>query len=190
VALEQPQLYGEAAPGFGYVCVPGTWSAVIPSTVAYQWLRQRPDGTQVPIPGATQDAYRVTDGDVGARLGCRLTVSNAVGPTQVTLVAPTPIEGGAPRNTVAPSISVDDHDSNKLTCHPGSWEQPGDFEPYHYEWLRDGAVIPGEAGQTFRVPGGWTGSKVACRVTVTNLVGVGVATTPPVTVKATGGIIL
>ncbi|MEZ5124208.1 MAG: hypothetical protein R2736_22020 [Solirubrobacterales bacterium] len=189
VAVEQPQLLGEAAPGFGYVCLPGTWTNVLPNTVAYQWQRQLSDGTRVAIPGATDDTYRVTGDDVHTRLVCELTVTNSAGPTRVTLVAPSPVVGGAPRNTVPPSITADEFNANKLTCHTGSWEEPGDFEP-HYEWLRDGAVVPGETSSALRAPSSWANSLVACRVTVTNLVGTGIATSPAVKISEGGGIIL
>ncbi len=96
-----PTVVGPPDPGRIVTCDQGTWSGS-PAGFTYQWLRD-----EAPIAGQTQAFLTVQAGDSGHLLQCRVTASNANGPTSATSVgvvvtAPLP---GAPVNTAAPTIT-------------------------------------------------------------------------------------
>ena len=70
-----PQIAGPPIPAARLTCVPGTWTGA--NSFAYMWLR---DGAQ----RATGVTYRPSVTDVGHRLSCVVTASNADGSAQAT----------------------------------------------------------------------------------------------------------
>jgi hypothetical protein len=67
-----PVVIGTPAKGRTVTCDPGTWTGS--PSLGYQWLR---DGAV--LGGRTEPSYRVRGGDVGHRLACRVTATNADG---------------------------------------------------------------------------------------------------------------
>ena len=71
-----------------------------------------------------------------------------------------------PANSVAPSIPTSAETGDALTCDPGQWANaPTSFA---YDWLRDGAPIPGAASQTYTIANKDVGHALRCTVVATN----------------------
>lgn len=81
-SVAAPTIGGLPRPGSALSCSTGLWSGTPPITFAYAWLR---DG--VVIPGQSGTAYTVTAADVGRRIACRVTGSNAAGAAVATSAA-------------------------------------------------------------------------------------------------------
>ncbi len=153
-------------------CSPGTWSGS--PTFAYQWLR---NGT--PVGGATAGTYTVTAADEGTSLQCLVTAETSgadAGDTSNALVvdpqpatAPPAETGffaagmifGPPRTEVGDNIS----------CYQGEWSGEPSIA---YQWLRDGAEIPGATAEQHEVTAADLGSVLQCRVTASNAGGTAV----------------
>jgi hypothetical protein len=84
-----------------------------------------------------------------------------------------------PQNTAPPTISG----TTTLTCDPGTWT--GTPAPaLTFQWLRDGAAIPGATGATYDLTADDAGHQITCRVTAANQGGNASATSDPVTPPA------
>jgi FG-GAP-like repeat/FG-GAP repeat len=79
-----PQISGTPTVGSALTCSNGTWSNN-PTSFAHQWLRNG-----VALPGQTNPTYTVVEADVGQRLTCEVTATNAGGSGQRTSSAVTP----------------------------------------------------------------------------------------------------
>lgn len=138
-----PLITGTLKVGAVLTAVPGAWGSGTVS-LSYQWLRNG-----VPIAGATYAKYTLNPDDVGSRLAVSvggseagfLTATVTSLPTSAialgTLTSPTPRVGGV--------LKV----GNLLTAVIGSWG-PGAVM-LSYQWLRNGAAIPGAASATYRL---------------------------------------
>ncbi len=93
-ATVAPFLLGAAAVGDTLHCAPGVWSGG-PAGLAVQW-----DRNNMPIAGATGQAYTVRAADRGLILSCRVTAANAGGTVQA--VSGGVIVPGAPAPAAAP----------------------------------------------------------------------------------------
>ncbi|MDX6697372.1 MAG: hypothetical protein QOE65_769 [Solirubrobacteraceae bacterium] len=78
-----------------------------------------------------------------------------------------------PVNTTPPSIGGTPAAGQPLTCNPGAFTQAPSLA---FQWLSDGAAIPGATGSTFTVTGAQLDTAIQCRVTATNIAGTSVAT--------------
>jgi hypothetical protein len=125
---------------------------------SYQWLR---NGSR--ITGATSSTYTLTIADyaqtislqvIGKKPGYTdgLSVSNAI----VTAA------GGALQATVQPTITGTAESGSTLRVSPGSWSQPS--PTFKYQWLRNGAPIPGATGVSYRLTPEDAGRNVAVTV--------------------------
>lgn len=72
-----PSIGGTPRPGALLTCSPGTWSGA--PSLGYEWLR---DGAS--ISHANTPALRLSSGDVGHRIACRVTARNSTGSTSAT----------------------------------------------------------------------------------------------------------
>lgn len=134
------------------------------STVSLQWLR---DGAVVGS-GAT---HAVVAGDTLHTLACRATATGAGGTTIVTAgieVGGAPV-GGSATLSGEPTIGA------TLTCDPGTWSAVP-VAAVSFEWLRDGVTIDGAEDDTYVVGADDEGKGIACKVTATNVLGSGDAT--------------
>ncbi len=69
-----PAVSGVPAVGATLSCANGLWTGTPAPTFTYKWLR---DGT--PIPGATENAYKIQGADEGHTLSCEVTAKNSKG---------------------------------------------------------------------------------------------------------------
>ncbi len=95
----------------------------------------------------------------------------ARGGDQIVTMEPLPI------NLAAPTISGPPTPGAVLWCSDGDWSAATSFG---FQWLRDGAQVPGAAAQTFAVGNGDLWRQIACRVTAGNADGSAVATSAAV----------
>jgi hypothetical protein len=113
----------------------------------------------------------------GAHTASGKTYSATYNADDVTLtVAQSP-----PANTSPPTISGSPVDGQTLTCDPGTWTGGPTFS---YEWLRDGAPIPGATGPTYTLTPDDVGKQISCRVTGANGAGNEQATSGAITPTA------
>lgn len=82
-----------------------------------------------------------------------------------------------PVSTALPSISGTPAAGRTLTCNPGTFTQAPALA---FQWLSDGAAIPGATGSTFVVTAAQLGTAVQCQVTAANSAGQTVATSAAV----------
>ncbi len=177
---------GAAEVGTKLTCEPGKWSGIPTPGFHYQWLR---DGAA--IAAATASTYKVVAEDAGELITCEVTARNEFGGTSHEAVAVSkPVSVGeavtksAPVNTVSPKILGEPSVGNTLTCSNGSWYEEPPVEQYTYQWLREKAAISGALKSTYTVAPADRGSKLSCRVTAKNAIGVGVAESePPILIK-------
>ena len=100
----------------------------------------------------------------GAQLSDKTyTVQTVAGPPgKVRLAFTSP-----PASSVAPSVSAGDaHPGDTISCDPGSWT--GSPTSVTFQWLRDGAPIPGATSKDHVVTNADVGASLTCRVTATN----------------------
>jgi hypothetical protein len=72
--LTLPSILGAPRVGRTLTCSRGTWAGSPPITFAYRWKH---NGT--PIPGASSRRYRLVARDIGSRISCAVTATNAAG---------------------------------------------------------------------------------------------------------------
>ncbi len=82
-----------------------------------------------------------------------------------------------PVSTTLPSISGTPGAGRTLTCNPGTFTQAPALA---FQWLSDGAAIPGATGPSFVVTAAQLGTAVQCQVTAANSAGQTVATSAAV----------
>jgi hypothetical protein len=82
-----------------------------------------------------------------------------------------------PVNTTPPSISGTPASGQTLTCNPGAFTQAPTLA---FQWLSDGAAIPGAAASTFTLTDAQLDTAVQCQVTATNIAAQTVATSAAV----------
>lgn len=148
-------------------CTTGTWRWD-PTGYAYSWTR---DG--VVVDGATAASYAVTPADWGHLLACRVTATNATGPTTATsadLTAMAPPQ----RTGAAPSIS---QTGTTLTCVSGGWD--GTEAAFTYAWTRDGAPVAAPDPTLNTLPITGPSASYACVQTAANAYGSTDATSSP-----------
>lgn len=85
------------------------------------------------------------------------------------------------RNIALPAITGDIIVGSLAGCTTGAFE--GDNLSFSYQWLRDGAVLPGVTGTTYSIDG--EGANFSCIVTARNGEGTDFATSPAVTPTTT-----
>ncbi len=75
----------------------------------------------------------------------------------------------SPEPTVAPAISGTPSIGQVLTCSDGTWS--GSPTTIAKQWLRDGAEISGETGNSYTLVAGDAGKLIGCSVTATDAYG-------------------
>jgi hypothetical protein len=112
----------------------------------YQWYR---NGRA--IFGARSAEYTAMGSDVGHQLS--VVIASSIGLLRTTVAVSGPIvDGDPPANLVAPAIWTTSDPlipGVRLTASPGLWDLPK--LRFSYQWLRDGAPIPGAVGGTYIV---------------------------------------
>lgn len=125
---------------------------------AYVWTR---DG--VAIAGAAAATYVVTTEDAGHAVGCKVSVSNAVGSAEAASVA----RVVAPVVTKAKLAGVP-LIGTRLTCSGAALGATA----RRFSWQRDGKLIIGRRAKKYRLVSRDAGHRIRCRVVATNAGGV------------------
>ncbi|MEV5052999.1 hypothetical protein [Arthrobacter sp. LAR12-1-1.1] len=170
VAGPRPGISGALMVGSTLTVVDGAWDPA-DATLTHQWLRD-----DVPILGATGPTYRLTEADLGKGIRVK-TRATAPGYAKTTLqsakTAPVTNAGGA-----VPSIQADPSVSFQLVGEGTSLDDPsrlviasgGSFRGapviyVQYQWLRDGAPIPGATARMFDTTGWGSKGLLSFRIT-------------------------
>ncbi|GAA4708715.1 hypothetical protein [Nocardioides conyzicola] len=180
INTEPPAVTGVEAVGTALTCAPGSWSGGS-APFAYAWWR---DG--VPIADTASSKYVVLNADVGARLGCTVTVTSPAGSTSAsspgrTVVTPS---DRAPLNLTPPTVSGNPVAGQALTCDPGAWS--GDPTAVIPLWQRDGVTVANGAW-TYLVGSDDADATIRCLVVARNGSGSGAARSAPAAADACVG---
>ena len=161
----RPAIGGALLVGNKLTAYDGTWDPA-DATLTHQWLRN-----DVPILGATGTTYRLTRADLGKGIRVK-TTGTAPGykatTVQSTKTAAVTNAGGAvpsvsPPATVTIETYGDYLDPNPIVdAYPGRWGARG--VAFRYQWLRDGAPVPGATGRSFDLTG-WGQAVLSVRIT-------------------------
>jgi hypothetical protein len=167
---QAPPWLSVPAPALGadVTCHPGTWTGAAGSP-QYAWFR---DGA--PIAGESAAVYRLRAADGGRELSCKVTAANAGGSTSAvswgTTLAP------VPEPTAAPHVKLA---GGRAQCAGDAWSTG---VARSYEWLRDGAPVPGEATDMRAIADADGGATLSCRVTASTAFASASATSPGVAI--------
>ncbi|AWF98779.1 sialate O-acetylesterase [Clavibacter michiganensis] len=161
-ATPAPVITGKAVIGQRLLATTARWTPAA-TTSAYAWLV---DG--VPVSGQTSTAYTVRAADAGSVITVAVTGSRAgydatTQTSEPTATVPTPVVApftAAPTPTIAGSPQV----GFTLTARAGTWTP---WPTFTYAWTRDGVLIGGQTGVTYRVTEQDRGAALAVTVTGT-----------------------
>lgn len=162
-----PVISGTAAVGQELTTTNGTWTGTVPITYTYQWRRDAAN-----ISGATNAAYTVVSGDIGADIACAVTATNVAGSDTAISNELGPVPVPVPVNTVAPAVTGTAQVGETLTATNGTWTGTGPIT-YSYQWKWDngspnGGSISGATSGTYVIDGAFEGMELFCTVTATN----------------------
>ena len=147
---------GTPTVGQTLTATPGTWSPA-DVTFSYQWK-----SNGAPIGGATNSTYELTADDAGDTIVVVVTGSKS-GYTSVDAISPGVTVGLGTLTTVVPVITGEAAIGSTLTANPGAWgPAPVSFG---FQWLSDGAPIPGATDPTYLVTFSDAGNAISVTVT-------------------------
>lgn len=155
-----PVISGPAKVGVPITTTVGTWDPVTGVAFTYRWLRNG-----VPIEGATTQSYTPRAADIGSgTLRVRVTGTRpGYQPVPVVSDAVDVATGDALVNTILPGITEVVRYGDTVRTNAGAWTPTADS--FGYQWLRDGAPIPGAASVSYRVGSADVGHELRVRVT-------------------------
>ena len=169
-----PVIIGDPVVGSTLTANQGLWVPSGGITYMYQW---KADGEI--IIGAMGQTFVVPEGYEGVEVTVVVTATNSAGTASVESAGVTIFI--APENTILPVISGTPEAGETLTVDDGTWTGSTPIT-YTYQWLADGAVIPGETANSFTVTTAQNGADITVEVTGTNLALAVTVETLPVTV--------
>ena len=160
-----------------------------PINLAVQWYR---DG--VAIAGATAITYPVVQADISARLDAVVTPSNSVGMgapvrSRATLPIMQSLAAAAPKLIIAPKLQGTPVAGKLLTISGDQWLN-GPIISRKYEWVRNGAPIPGAETAAWTSGVADIGSVVFGRITAYGPFGSTVTTTASVIIQAAASVLV
>ena len=137
----------------------------------YQWLSS--DGTtETEIPGATDDAYALTDADEGRSIRLRVTFVDDAGNERILTTAPTSTVAPVPNTpaTGLPTISGTVQAGETLTADTSGIDDEDGLTSgtFSYQWLADEAEIEGATSSTYTLSDDDAGRAVRVRVGFTD----------------------
>ncbi|WP_162602497.1 hypothetical protein [Nocardioides daejeonensis] len=157
-ATTAPRIRGVAEVGETLTADDGVW-APVGATLTRQWLR---DG--VAIAGATGPTLVLTAADLGRAITLRVTAKlTGYADATATTTPLTVAARSAVASVTAPHLSGKPMVGKSLWVTAGSW-QPSNVE-VTYQWLRDGAPIPGATDAGYALRKADAGHQVSARVT-------------------------
>ena len=150
-----PTTTGTFKTGETVTAILGTWDAGV--SLSYQWLR---DGSE--IPGATQPSYVVVGADFGHRLSVKVRGSATGYATSTQVSGETAVQQSSFSASGTPTIAGTAKTGASLTVSVGDWDQRATLS---YQWLADGAPIPGATGNSYTLRSSDVGHAVSVAVT-------------------------
>lgn len=172
VNLTVPEIAGSPTVGETLAATSGLWTGS-PSSYAYQWYAD-----DVEISGATSSTYELTGAEEDADITVGVIATNGVGDSDEAFSAPVgPVEvvaGGAPVNSVLPSIIGTPEVGIPATVDVGTWSNSP--TSYQYQWFLDPSdPLIGENDPTYTPTPEQEGRQLRVAVAGVNGAGVGVA---------------
>lgn len=157
-ATTPPTVSGDPKVGTQLTAIAPVWDTTVERT-DFQWLL-----SGVAIAGATTNKYTVAPGDVAKTISVRATGIKGDTPGVATSAPVLAKIGDAIASLTAPSIAGNGKLGALLSANPGTWS--GAPQPtFSYQWLRNGAAIPGAGGSTYVVRVADVAKSLAVRVT-------------------------
>jgi alpha-tubulin suppressor-like RCC1 family protein len=153
---------------------PGTWTGLLPIEFKYEW--ESCEGSSCHGVEATKSTYEVTSTNVGSSLRVTVTAVNSAKEAKASSAQTAKIEPAAPSNTVAPVITGEAKNNQKLTVSTGTWKGTPPLS-YAYEWHECNSAGTGckkiaEARESsLRVPNSAVNGTVKAIVTASNAAG-------------------
>lgn len=168
VNLTLPRIVGELPPTQGnpsltvediIYCSEGEWSNS-PTEFQYQWWRNN-----LPVSGATTNSFQLSLTDAGKLFYCGVRAMNVAGISEPVYSNSVMIDQIA-ASYAPPEIFGANTVGYTLTCTQGQWT----YNPtsFHFEWYRDGIVVPSSDTQKFMITYDNFGESLTCLVTATN----------------------
>lgn len=151
----KPTVSGTRKAGFSLTATPGTWDSG--TTLSYVWLR---DGAEISI--ATDPTYVLTSFDVNSLISVKVTGSKQGYQTVSKISDASNVLGLDLTLTPTPTFTGTKVVGGTLTASPGSWESG---VAHSYQWLNDGADIPGATSSTYVLAGTDYQHQISVRVT-------------------------
>ncbi len=172
-----PSISGTVEQGKTLSSSTGTWLGTPTPTYTYQWQRCNAGGEAcTTISGATASTYVLVVADGGDTIRVAVTATNSAAGVTATS-AQTVLDGSAPVNTVAPTVSGTAKQEYTVTGTTGTWS--GAPTPtYTYQWQRcNGACanISGATATSYKATSTDVGYTLRIAVTATNSVGAATA---------------
>jgi len=133
-----PVITGIAREAEQLLCSPGTWLGSTP-TFAYAWFHA---GAVGGLPLETTTTYTPKLADVGTRLVCRVTATNAGGTAEATSGPTAAVVGRVPVTQTPPKISGTPNVDEDLECDPGTWS-PAPTK-IQFAWIRQPNLAAGD----------------------------------------------
>jgi len=154
-----PVITGKAVIGQRLLATTARWTPIA-TTITYAWLV---DG--VPVSGQTSTAYAVRAEDAGAVItvavtGARPGYATTTRTSAPTSAVPTPVVADFTR-VDAPTITGSPIVGWTLTARAGTWTP---WPTFSYAWTRDGVLVAGQSGASYRVTEADGGAAIAVRV--------------------------
>ena len=175
-ATTLPEVIGAAKPRVGesLTCARGEWKGAPPPTFQYEWLRDH----EVVGSGV---AYTLSNGDRGHSMACRVKATNVESSAEAESSNAIYVPGVPPGPPLEATIAGEPTVGSTLTCVEGTWT--GAPPPkFTFQWLLNGAPIPGATKATFEVVSADRGYALSCKVTGTNSEGSESVSSKPVLV--------
>jgi|GEM_PF-2247089 len=169
-ATAVPRIEGTPREGELLECTKGIWNEPY-EKLEYLWLREGPSGEE--STGVASSVYPVGEADLGRVLYCQVTAYNSrkEKASATSEGVPIPKGSGTPPSMISPpavqpasGVKV----GTRLTCNEGEWKNATAFA---FQWLDNGAAIPGAASEEYVVKSSDQGNTVVCRVTAENEAG-------------------
>ncbi|MBG6181050.1 S8 family serine peptidase, partial [Arthrobacter sp. CAN_A1] len=140
-----PTISGDPRVGSTLTVGAGSWGPT-PVALAYQWLRNG-----AAISGATAITYHATAADAGRKLSVKVTGRKTGFDSATRTSAQTAVITDPASDVVAPTPVISNSGTAKvgvaLTTTIGTWKPAPTV--LTYQWLRDGAVLPGATAATY-----------------------------------------